>query len=77
MSPHSYPPKGEKRAVSMLAGHSVIQESDVTSVLEKGQGSSLLYGELLPDGVLQLSEALFAGRSAIFLPEQNDREPEP
>lgn len=46
-----------------LAGHNVIQEADVASVIEKGQGSSLLYGELLPAGVVQLNAALFSQRT--------------
>lgn len=45
-----------------LAGHTVIDQADVASVLQCGQGSSLLYGELLPSGVCTLCYALFAGR---------------
>ena len=43
-----------------LAGHSV-GESDVASVLEGG--SSLLYGELLPEGVQRLEKAFFEEHS--------------
>mmetsp|Transcript_6948 Transcript_6948/g.21225 ORF Transcript_6948/g.21225 Transcript_6948/m.21225 type:complete len:417 (-) Transcript_6948:21-1271(-) len=46
-----------------LAGHTVIAEADVASVVERGGGSSLLYGELLPEAVEQLAAALFAGRA--------------
>ncbi|CAE8607957.1 unnamed protein product, partial [Polarella glacialis] len=45
-----------------LAGHEVVGAEDVASVVETGQGSSLLYGELLPDGVSQLMEAFFVNR---------------
>mmetsp|Transcript_35099 Transcript_35099/g.64156 ORF Transcript_35099/g.64156 Transcript_35099/m.64156 type:complete len:409 (-) Transcript_35099:27-1253(-) len=51
-----------------LAGHTVIDEADVASVIEKGQGSSLLYGELLPEGVARLAEALFLGRGEVSGP---------
>mmetsp|Transcript_22964 Transcript_22964/g.64527 ORF Transcript_22964/g.64527 Transcript_22964/m.64527 type:complete len:414 (+) Transcript_22964:69-1310(+) len=48
-----------------LAGHTVIEQADVESVVQKGQGSSLLYGELLPAGVTKLSIALFHGREEV------------
>lgn len=47
-----------------LAGHTVIDAADVQNVIEKGQGSSLLYGELLPEGVAALIAALFVDREA-------------
>eukprot|EP00434_Breviolum_minutum_P015567 symbB.v1.2.013710.t1/scaffold922.1/size178049/2 len=40
-----------------LAGHEAVGADDVASVLEGG--SSLLYGELLPEGVARLAEAFF------------------
>jgi len=51
-----------------LAGHTVIDQADVQSVIQKGQGSSLLYGELLPEGVTLLMEALFAEREDVSGP---------
>jgi len=41
-----------------LAGHTAIGNTDITELLEKGQGSSLLYGELLPEAVPLLLAAL-------------------
>ena len=35
-------------------------EADVARVCDEGLGSSLLYGEVLPAGVVLLSEALFS-----------------
>lgn len=48
-----------------LAGHVVIHDADVSSLVAKGQGSSLLYGELLPEGVVKLMEVLFSHREAM------------
>eukprot|EP00927_Polykrikos_kofoidii_P051228 TRINITY_DN45013_c0_g1_i1.p1 TRINITY_DN45013_c0_g1~~TRINITY_DN45013_c0_g1_i1.p1 ORF type:complete len:452 (-),score=96.26 TRINITY_DN45013_c0_g1_i1:76-1335(-) len=45
-----------------LAGHVVIGEADIAGLLDKGHHSSLLYGELLPEGVTMLEDALFSGR---------------
>lgn len=47
-----------------LAGHTAIGDADVTEVLEKGQGSSLLYGELLPEAVPLLLAALLPSNAA-------------
>eukprot|EP00929_Paragymnodinium_shiwhaense_P009584 TRINITY_DN113798_c0_g1_i1.p1 TRINITY_DN113798_c0_g1~~TRINITY_DN113798_c0_g1_i1.p1 ORF type:complete len:425 (+),score=100.14 TRINITY_DN113798_c0_g1_i1:99-1373(+) len=44
-----------------LAGHAV-GEADVATLVENGSSGSLLYGELLPDGVARLEKALFAER---------------
>lgn len=48
-----------------LAGHVVIHDADVSSLVAKGQGSSLLYGELLPEGVVKLMDVLFSHREAM------------
>lgn len=44
-----------------LEGHTIVNDVDVATAIDS-DGSSLLYGELLPSGVETLYEALFAGR---------------
>eukprot|EP00405_Crypthecodinium_cohnii_P026061 CAMPEP_0206491634 /NCGR_PEP_ID=MMETSP0324_2-20121206/45225_1 /ASSEMBLY_ACC=CAM_ASM_000836 /TAXON_ID=2866 /ORGANISM="Crypthecodinium cohnii, Strain Seligo" /LENGTH=418 /DNA_ID=CAMNT_0053973087 /DNA_START=135 /DNA_END=1388 /DNA_ORIENTATION=+ len=50
-----------------LAGHSV-GDADVETLLAKGRGSSLLYGELLPAGAVALARALFERRRDVAGP---------
>lgn len=74
----SHPPESEPYGVHLLeaayeeefgkqghdlAGHNV-SYSDVTALLEKGRGSNMLYGELMPAGVSRLMRAFYSGRAA-------------